>query len=367
MQGYPRVLNWPLMAWRSTWVRQEIFPFIPGLFPFNLLIPEPTLELVSQPKKHIPEYLSFTRKERTGIIVIGILILLFIILPFLFPLFIKQKQYDHSAFEKEIAALNIREKDSSKTFAKRNYEDDHDANYYQPSEKNYFSKAVKGELFYFDPNTLPVEGWKKLGVREKTANTIQHYTAKGGRFNKPLDIGKIWGLHPDEVSRLLPYVRIAATFGDDTYKSKISAPNTVYEKTKFTTVPVDINRADTAAFIALPGIGSKLANRIILFREKLGGFYKPEQVAETFGLPDSTFQKIKGKLVISNSEVKKININNATVDELKTHPYLRYNIANAIVQYRGQHGSFNAVQDIKKIMLVTDELYTKVSPYLTIK
>jgi competence ComEA-like helix-hairpin-helix protein len=88
-------------------------------------------------------------------------------------------------------------------------------------------------------------------------------------------------------------------------------------------------------------------------------------VAETCALPDSTFQKIKNKLVITNREVKKLNINLATLDELKSHPYLRYNIANAMVQYRTQHGNFSSVSDIKKIMLITDEIFIKAAPYLT--
>ncbi|MBK8521152.1 MAG: helix-hairpin-helix domain-containing protein [Chitinophagaceae bacterium] len=84
-------------------------------------------------------------------------------------------------------------------------------------------------------------------------------------------------------------------------------------------------------------------------------------------MPDSVFQKIKGRLVIGNSSVKKLNINTATVDELKTHPYLRYNIANAVVQYRLQHGSFSTVSDIKKIMMITEEIYNKAAPYLIAK
>ncbi len=317
-------------------------------------------------KKYFPEYLSFTRKERRGIIVIVVLILLFIILPFLFPFFITSKPVDHAAFEKEIAELNLKE-DSSKGFAKRNYDDDNYVGYNQPSEKNYYTKELKGELFYFDPNTLPADGWIRLGVREKTVKTIQNYLSKGGRFYKPEDIGKIWGLHQDQVSRLLPYVRIEAKPSNDFNASKISAQYKPYEKPKYTIAAVDINEADTSALIALPGIGSKLANRIVAFREKLGGFYKVEQVAETYGLPDSTFQKIKDKLVIKNSQVKKININNATLDELKTHPYIRYNIANAIVQYKKMHGEFAAVSDLKKIMIITDDAYIKLSPYLTVK
>ena len=89
-------------------------------------------------------------------------------------------------------------------------------------------------------------------------------------------------------------------------------------------------------------------------------------VDETFGLPDSTFQKIKGFLVISYTELRQININTATIDQLKSHPYIRYVIANAIVQYRNQHGNFTAIDDIKKIMLITEDVFNKLAPYIVV-
>lgn len=316
-------------------------------------------------KKYLPAYLSFTRKERIGIIAILLLVLLFTILPFLFPFFIRSKPVDHTAFEKEIARLNIRETDSNPAYPK-NYTNSAGYMQYRSSEKKYYNRPVKGELFYFDPNTLPVDGWVRLGIREKTANTIKNYLSKGGRFYKPEDIAAIWGLHEDEVKRLLPYVKIAVTPAGGSNKNPGFEKNKNFEKHKLNMAAVDVNNADTSAFIALPGIGSKLAARIIAFREKLGGFYKTEQVAETYGLPDSTFQKIKNKLVISSSNVKKLNINTATVDELKAHPYLRYTLGNALVQYRNQHGRFSLVSDIKKILLVTEDIYNKAAPYLTV-
>lgn len=316
------------------------------------------------PRKYLAEYFSFTRKERTGIITVLVLILLLIFLPFLFAYFIPKKKYDHSRFEKEIAALKIKQPDSS-TGRYSNGDENNYPPYYQPSEKRYYSNAPKGELFYFDPNTLPVEGWKKLGIKEKTANTIQNYISKGGRFNKAEDIGKIWGLRKDEVERLLPYVRIEKRTEE---KYTATANTTIIktaDKTVYTKSIVDINTADTSALIALPGIGSKLANRIIAFRDKLGGFYSVDQVAETYALPDSTFQKIKDMLFISNPVVRQININTATIEELKIHPYIRYTIANAIVQYRSQHGNFAAVSDLKNILIITGELYSKMEHYVT--
>ena len=138
-------------------------------------------------------------------------------------------------------------------------------------------------------------------------------------------------------------------------------------RTPMVVSPVDINTADTSALIALPGIGNKLAARIVNFRNKLGGFYSVEQVGETFGLPDSTFQKIKPYLKIADAAVKKIDINIASADELKIHPYIKWQIANAIVAYRKEHGVFSKIEEIKKIMIITEDDYKKISPYVTLQ
>lgn len=314
------------------------------------------------------EYLSFSKKERTGIILLLIIIGILLLLPFVYPYFIKHENFDHSSFEKDIVRLKIQEADSSNKTYTKNFDENNYSNYYEPSEKSYYSKS-KGELFYFDPNTASAADWVRLGIREKTAETIQKYISKGGHFYKPEDISKIWGLHKKDVDRLLPYVRIESTKkeyskNDQPNFQKSYTPNNSYKKPSIQSV--DINVADTTAFISLPGIGSKLAQRIITFRDKLGGFHSIDQVKETYGLPDSTFIKIKPNLILDRAGIKKININSASLDEMKSHPYLRYNIANAIVQYRNTHGKFASVNDLKKIMIITDEIYNKALPYLTL-
>lgn len=316
-------------------------------------------------KQFFRDYFNFTRKERTGIIIIVALILFFILLPYSYPLFLKQKQYSHKEFENEIAQLSIEKNDSAKLKNEsKNFDNELYDDYSTSGGKKY--ETVKSEVFYFDPNTASSAEWKRLGVRDKTIHTIQNYLSKGGRFYKPEDIGKIWGLAPQDVQRLMPYVSIKNITGKYAAFEKKEYPKNSSYAAK-TIQPVDVNLADTSAYISLPGIGSKLSKRIIAFRDKLGGFYSVDQVGETYLLPDSTFQKIKSRLVISNTNVKQININSASVDEMKAQPYLRYNLANAIFQYRQQHGNFNSVEEIKKIMLVTEDIFHKVAPYLSIQ
>ena len=308
----------------------------------------------------LKDYFSFTKKERNGIISIVSIIIIVSLLPRFFYYFTNNETVDSTEFEKEISQLKI-DSFSAKTFSKNQ---DEYYNDYTPAYKNRTS--VKNELFYFDPNTASENDWIRLGVRKRTAQTIQKYIAKGGKFYKPEDIKKIYGLSETDAERLIPYVSILAAKKEFSKNENSFTEKKIYPK-KYTVQLVDINVADTSAFIALRGIGNKLSKRIIAFREKLGGFYSVDQIAEIYNLPDSTFQNIKKYLIINSKAIKKININLATVDEMRTHPYINYNIANAIYQYRQQHGSFNSVDEIKKIMTINDEFFNKTSPYLSVQ
>ncbi len=305
-------------------------------------------------------FLNFTRKEKNGIIFLLIIISFVAATPLFYSSIFKEKKIKDAEFKNELASLKKNPADSLKTFYKKN----NTGNNYDRNDVTWKDKKFAGVMFYFDPNTLSSQGWKKLGLTDKTIGTIQNYLSKGGRFHEPADIMKIWGLHKDLAEKLLPYVQIEQ-------QKNISHPNSpVYEKKEYhekSITAIDINNADSGAYITLPGIGPGYAKRIIKFRDKLGGFYKVDQVGETFGLPDSTFQRIKGYLKVSEENIKRININTATIDELKQHPYIRYQLANAIIQYRSQHGNFSSVDDIRKIMLITDDVFIKVAPYLSVQ
>jgi DNA uptake protein ComE-like DNA-binding protein len=312
----------------------------------------------------VKDYFTFTKRDRIGIVVLFLLGTFLYFFPQL--IVVKQAPVDNSAFEKDISSLKIYA-DSSRPY--KNYRNnDESFDYYQP-KKYAFEEDAKGELFSFDPNTLDAEGWKRLGVRERAIQTIQKLVSKGFRFRKPEDIKRIFGLRPNEAERLLPFVNIAGSntsspsqpFNNSNPSYTASSPTA-----RYVAKVIEINSADTSALISLPGIGSKLALRIINFRDKLGGFASVDQVRETYGLPDSTFQKVKGRLQCNSNSVRKFNINTADINTLKTHPYIKWNIANAIVNYRQQHGNYKSLDDLKKIVLIDTDTYDKIAPYLTL-
>lgn len=313
------------------------------------------------------EYFQFTRKDRLAILIIAtVLLASFLLPPILENRFSAKKPVTDTTW---MAALRQLEKPKAATADRfshqRDVKNDYDEYVYDRIADGY-NNGIKAELFSFDPNTLSAEGWKKLGLREKTIKTIRNYIDKGGKFRKPEDLQRVYGLKAEEYERLKAYVQIEG-FSPAALPVNESAPaKPAYSRGKGISV-IDINTADSAAFESLPGIGAKLAMRIIHFREKLGGFYSVEQVGETFGLADSVFQKIKAYLQLRNAGVvAKININKATLDDLKIHPYIRYNLANAIINFRQQHGPFSTLEDLKKIAAIRVEQYEKVKAYLNV-
>lgn len=307
--------------------------------------------------------LIFSKKNRIGILFLLIVITaVFISTKYIYPLIIEDEPIANADITSATDSLLVKQNDyPQKNSPNNDYNADEG---YQAYSKENYNNTFSGTMFYFDPNTLAAEGWQKLGIKDKTIASMQKYISKGGRFKEPDDLRKVWGLRDDEKERLIPYVRIAAVA-----EQKYTNNYTPYEKKTYekkVVAPVDINAGDSAAFDALPGIGGGYSKRIINFRNRLGGFYKVEQIAETFGLPDSVYQKIKPLLKISEDNVKKLNINTAKEEELKAHPYIRWQLAKVITEYKKQHGDFKTLKDLRKIMTIDEETYNKISPYLTI-
>jgi len=300
-------------------------------------------------KKLIKDYFSFSRRDRLGVLVLTLLVVLVWVLPYYFskprPLAIQELKLSAALVDSVRNGAATEEKTK---FAGR-----------EQAGKKWVALPFK--TFAFDPNKLDEKGWVALGLREKTAATILKYRSKGGRFRKVEDLQKIWGLPPGFYERVkdsvllapLPSQYSAREPRQCTKPAERPAPSTL-----------DLNAADTAALIALPGIGSKLAQRIVTFREKLGGFYSVEQVKETWGLADSVYRLLLPRFRIE-SGFRKIRINEATADELKQHPYIGYKRAAAIIAYRNAHGNFKGEESLKGLVVFDEAALQKLIPYIS--
>ncbi len=132
-------------------------------------------------------------------------------------------------------------------------------------------------------------------------------------------------------------------------------------------VLINLNLADTSVLKTLYGIGSGYANRIVNYRTSLGGFISLDQLEEVYGLKEETIAAILLSLTLSNEPTVRIDINVATLEELKAHPYIDWKVANSIVQIRNNYGKFASVEGIMKSVLIDEKSFHKLKPYLEAK
>ena len=305
-------------------------------------------------KKVIKDYFTFSKKEGAAAIILFVLIGVFIALPYLINPKKKQPVVDIKLQEEIIKQQSGQGKGDSGHYQ-------HQA--YNSKYTKYLSQENKVfQPFNFDPNTVDEAGWHKLGLRDKTIHTIINYRSKGGQFRQPDDIKKIWGIRPEEVERLLPYIHIVNTQVE--YKKKDYTP---YKPQVNKPKIVDINTATLEELRIIPGTGNGLVFRILKYRERLGGFASIDQIKETYGMNDSSYALMLPYFKLNNPILTKININTATDYELGGNPYIERNVAKAIVLYRQQHGNYQTLEDIKKIVFIKEALYQKIAPYLTVQ
>ncbi len=218
------------------------------------------------------------------------------------------------------------------------------------------------ELVPFDPNTTNKEDLLDMNIPPKVVYTIINYREKGGRFRKKEDLQKIYGLDSNLYLQLEPYVQIKGNVQTRNPQKRIVTkflPDASKNK------KIDVNQAKREDWESFYGIGPVLSARIVKFREALGGFSNIEQVGETYGLKDSTFQQIKPSLSLE-IKVQQININQASKETLAGHPYISWKLAKLIIAFRSQHGPFKDLQDLKKMKELPKDFFEKIGPYLSV-
>jgi len=301
------------------------------------------------------EYFTYSKRERNAIIILLLIIIASIIIPFFY-----QPKFNTNKINIALAdSINALQKTS--TTAKK-----YSKNWSNQQSDFNDEKVTEIILFYFDPNTLDMDGWKKLGLRDKTINTILNYISKGGKFRTPEDIRKIWGLKKEEADRLIPYIRIKP---DETYKTSANRTKQVINTNKNEKKSLlDINTVTAWQLKQIPNIGNSLPYKIVTYREKLGGYLFIHQLKEVYEMTDTLYHNILPYIQLIPIKIKKINLNKATEYDLSMHPYIDKNIAKAIVIQRTKYGTYNSIQELKtKIVFLKEEVFLKFEPYITVQ
>ena len=178
---------------------------------------------------------------------------------------------------------------------------------HSPAAEQVRRQTRRVESFRFNPNTVSLEDLVRLGFSEKQAQSIDNYRRKGGRFRRPSDFARSYVVSDSVFARLEHYITIPKT---------------------------DINRADSAALDALPGIGPWFAARIIEYRQRLGGYSYKEQLLDIYNFDQEKYDGLSD-LITCSRPLSPFRLWTLGEDSLRLHPYIRTRqAAHSIVLYR---------------------------------
>lgn len=205
----------------------------------------------------------------------------------------------------------------------------------------------------FDPNTADSLVLLEVGLKQWQVRSLLRYRAAGGRYKKPEDMKKMYGMTDSLYAQLEPWISIAPQEADSV------VPQLAF-RTKKDTI-VELNSADTTALLYIRGIGSVTAKRIVNYRDKLGGYVRVEQALEA-GVNDSVLQH----LTVVAKVTKPIRINSSSAAVMAKHPYMTYTQAVAIEDLRHKR-TIKTLDQIEKLGCFTAEEWEKVKPYLSLE
>lgn len=194
------------------------------------------------------------------------------------------------------------------------------------------------ESFNFDPNTVTLDELQRLGLSRRQAESIDNYRSKGGRFRSKADFSKMYVVSDTLYERLEPFIDIPK---------------------------LELNAADSAALVALRGIGPWYARKILDYRERLGGFCDKMQLLEIDGIDTERFAGFADEVTVDAGRIRRLDIWHAGDSLLAHHPYIGARGARSLVRYRELCDSTRwTLPDLVREHVLPEENIEKLKKYI---
>ena len=260
----------------------------------------------------------------------------------------------------------------------------------------YAVEEQQRQLRPFDPNTADSTCLLQLGLQPWQVRSIYRYRAKGGVFREPADFARVYGLTVKQYRELEPYIRISddyrpasevygrrsrTPFSYSSHERRTGsvvagregtrgnepsvAPSTSRDTLRYPVKlkvgeRIDLNTADTTLLKRVPGIGSYYARKVVAYRERLGGFYSPDQLFEIEGFPEDAVDFF----TMTTGITHRLKINQLSLAQLRKHPYINFYQAKAITDYRRLKGPLNSLNQLSLLPDFTPEVIDRLAPYV---
>lgn len=217
----------------------------------------------------------------------------------------------------------------------------------------------------FDPNTADSALLRSVGLSAFVTRNVLRYRASGGVFRTPESFSRVYGLTDSQFVALRPFLKILTRHPARNERSKEDScavkscrpfPSKYPEGTL-----VSLNQADTSQLKRIPGIGSGLARRIVAYRSRLGGFSDISQLQEIPHVGDSLNRWFR----LEGGPYRRLRVNRDGLDRLRSHPYMDFYKARAILEYRRRRGRIKSIRQISLFEEFSDEDIRRLSPYFS--
>ena len=255
--------------------------------------------------------------------------------------------------------------DSVKTNFK-DYQTKQDSVYKSKWKKTYKRDTIEIRMQMFDPNTVDSITLLHLGFKPWQAKNMLKYRAKGGKYRKKEDMKKLYGMTDSMYIELEPYICIT--------QENVLVDSAQVDSAKMDSLPkwrsikkdtiLNLRTADTTELKMIRGIGSYRAKMIVRYREQLGGYTRVEQMLEARGMDKVVADSILPHFYIDSVIVNKMPVNKMRPEVLQRHPYLNFEQAKAIYEYRRKHIRIKSAEELKKIKGLSSEDIEKIVIYL---
>ncbi|SHJ52319.1 ComEA family DNA-binding protein [Pseudozobellia thermophila] len=229
-------------------------------------------------------------------------------------------------------------------------------------------KAGPGDTFKvypFNPNYITDYKGYVLGMSVAEIDRLHEHRAKGHFINSVAEFQKVTQVSDSLLDLISPYFEFPEWLAGKDKKAKGEGGFLRSEKTPV--VVRDINKATAEELMEIRGIGERLSARIVKFRDRLGGFLVDGQVYDVYGLDVEVANRVLDRFkVLEPPRVDKININEASVEEIAGLVYIRWQVAERIVAYRENTGPITAMDELRNIEGFPSDKIDRIALYLSL-
>lgn len=221
------------------------------------------------------------------------------------------------------------------------------------------------KIYPFNPNFITDYKGYKLGMSVPEIDRLLAFRKENKYVNSPKEFQSITKVSDSLLNAISPYFKFPDWVNNKKeFKEYKKYPNSTYAKNEKIVI-IDINKASKEDLIKIYGIGEAISLRILKFKESLGGFVSMEQMKDVWGLSEEVIGNLNSHFkVLTLPNVKKVDINNASIKELSQFPYFNYQLAKQIVTFRSMNGDIKNIEDLTKIKGLSIEKAKIIALYL---